>query len=143
MQNKGGGDRLARLFLEEHIRSVTAIVKQLSRDMEVLREQIRARDNISYGTNSALKPLEMRQLFGLGNLQGRTARCDASTARLQSSGRPTNLQGPPAAEQGTASCQTYLGNKNQRCRGTGFSAFEQTGLVNIVAKHQTEDVSQR
>lgn len=35
MQNKGGGDRLARLFLEEHIRNITAIVKQLNRDIEV------------------------------------------------------------------------------------------------------------
>uniref|UniRef100_A0A2K5KEY8 Family with sequence similarity 81 member A n=1 Tax=Colobus angolensis palliatus TaxID=336983 RepID=A0A2K5KEY8_COLAP len=34
MQNKGGGDRLARLFLEEHIRNITAIVKQLNRDIE-------------------------------------------------------------------------------------------------------------
>ncbi|KAI2574456.1 FAM81A isoform 3, partial [Pan troglodytes] len=69
MQNKGGGDRLARLFLEEHIRNITAIVKQLNRDIEVLQEQIRARDNISYGTNSALKTLEMRQLSGLGDLR--------------------------------------------------------------------------
>ncbi|KAL0601230.1 Protein FAM81A [Plecturocebus cupreus] len=125
MQNKGGGDRLARLFLEEHIRNITAIVKQLNRDIErvllccpgwnavarsgltttsasqtkfccfrpdwsamvrtqltatsasrvqVLQEQIRARDNISYGTNSALKTLEMRQLSGLGDLRGRVAR---------------------------------------------------------------------
>ncbi|KAG8505261.1 Protein FAM81A [Galemys pyrenaicus] len=35
MQNKGGGDRLARLFLEEHIRNITAIVKQLNRDIEI------------------------------------------------------------------------------------------------------------
>ncbi|OBS77089.1 hypothetical protein A6R68_16446, partial [Neotoma lepida] len=34
MQSKGGGDRLARLFLEEHIRNITAIVKQLNRDIE-------------------------------------------------------------------------------------------------------------
>lgn len=41
---------------------------------QVLQEQIRARDNISYGTNSALKTLEMRQLSGLGDLRGRVAR---------------------------------------------------------------------
>lgn len=42
--------------------------------VQVLQEQIRARDNISYGTNSALKTLEMRQLSGLGDLRGRVAR---------------------------------------------------------------------
>ncbi|XP_074090648.1 protein FAM81A [Macrotis lagotis] len=89
MQNKGGGDRLARLFLEEHIRNITAIVKQLNRDIEVLQEQIRARDNISYGTNSALKSLEMRQLSGLGDLRGRVARCDASIARLSAEHKTT------------------------------------------------------
>lgn len=35
MQNKGGGDRLARQLLEEHIRNITAIVRQLNRDIEV------------------------------------------------------------------------------------------------------------
>ncbi|KAF3830574.1 hypothetical protein GH733_004393 [Mirounga leonina] len=100
MQNKGGGDRLARLFLEEHIRNITAIVKQLNRDIEVLQEQIRARDNISYGTNSALKTLEMRQLSGLGDLRGRPhfcfmrsrgkdGRCDASIARLSAEHKTT------------------------------------------------------
>ncbi|XP_004855782.1 protein FAM81A [Heterocephalus glaber] len=89
MQNKGGGDRLARLFLEEHIRNITAIVKQLNRDIEVLQEQIRARDNISYGTNSALKTLEMRQMSGLGDLRGRVARCDASIARLSAEHKTT------------------------------------------------------
>nr|BAC37676.1 unnamed protein product [Mus musculus] len=86
---KGGSDRLARLFLEEHIRNITAIVKQLNRDIEVLQEQIRARDNISYGTNSALKTLEMRQLSGLGDLRGRVARCDASIARLSAEHKST------------------------------------------------------
>ena len=40
MQNKGGGDRLARLFLEEHIRNITAIVKQLNRDIEVWHAEV-------------------------------------------------------------------------------------------------------
>ncbi|KAH1183923.1 hypothetical protein KIL84_014539 [Mauremys mutica] len=82
MQNKGGGDRLARQLLEEHIRNITAIVRQLNRDIETLQEQIRVRDNLSYGTNSTLKSLEMRQLSGLGDLRGRVARCDAGLARL-------------------------------------------------------------
>ncbi|KAF7241485.1 Protein FAM81A [Varanus komodoensis] len=89
MQNKGGGDRLARQLLEEHIRNITAIVRQLNRDIEVLQEQIRVRDNLSYGTNSTLKSLELRQLSGLGDLRGRVARCDAGLARLSAEHKVT------------------------------------------------------
>ncbi|XP_072837864.2 protein FAM81A isoform X2 [Pogona vitticeps] len=89
MQNKGGGDRLARQLLEEHIRNITAIVRQLNRDIEVLQEQIRVRDNLSYGTNSTLKSLEMRQLSGLGDLRSRVARCDAGLARLSAEHKVT------------------------------------------------------
>lgn len=42
MQNKGGGDRLARQLLEEHIRNITAIVRQLNRDIEVWQERCTA-----------------------------------------------------------------------------------------------------
>ncbi|KAH0619781.1 hypothetical protein JD844_014040 [Phrynosoma platyrhinos] len=89
MQNKGGGDRLARQLLEEHIRNITAIVRQLNRDIEMLQEQIRVRDNLSYGTNSTLKSLEMRQLSGLGDLRGRVSRCDAGLARLSAEHKVT------------------------------------------------------
>uniref|UniRef100_A0A8D0G561 Family with sequence similarity 81 member A n=1 Tax=Sphenodon punctatus TaxID=8508 RepID=A0A8D0G561_SPHPU len=89
MHNKGGGDRLARQLLEEHIRNITAIVRQLNRDIETLQEQIRVRDNLSYGTNSTLKSLEMRQLSGLGDLRGRVARCDAGLARLSAEHKVT------------------------------------------------------
>ncbi|XP_008119783.1 protein FAM81A isoform X2 [Anolis carolinensis] len=89
MQNKGGGDRLARQLLEEHIRNITAIVRQLNRDIEMLQEQIRVRDSLSYGTNSTLKSLEMRQLSGLGDLRGRVARCDAGLARLSAEHKVT------------------------------------------------------
>lgn len=50
MQNKGGGDRLARLFLEEHIRNITAIVKQLNRDIEVRCVTIRWAMSLSTGS---------------------------------------------------------------------------------------------
>ncbi|KAK2496195.1 hypothetical protein MC885_014874 [Smutsia gigantea] len=90
MQNKGGGDHLVNLFLEEHIRNIAAIVMQLNRDTKVLQEQVHAWDNISYGTNSALlKALEMCQLSGLGDLRGRVARCDASIARLSAEHKTT------------------------------------------------------
>ncbi|XP_015666526.2 protein FAM81A [Protobothrops mucrosquamatus] len=103
MQNKGGGDRLARQLLEEHIRNITAIVRQLNRDIEALQEQIRVRDNLSYGTNSTLKSLEMRQLSGLGDLRGRVSRCDAGLARVSAEHKVTyeRLQSLSKEQQAT------------------------------------------
>ncbi|KAM6426537.1 protein FAM81A isoform 2-T3 [Liasis olivaceus] len=103
MQNKGGGDRLARQLLEEHIRNITAIVRQLNRDIEVLQEQIRVRDNLSYGTSSTLKNLEMRQLSGLGDLRGRVSRCDAGLARVSAEHKVTyeRLQSLSKEQQAT------------------------------------------
>ncbi|EPY83068.1 hypothetical protein CB1_000598006 [Camelus ferus] len=120
MQNKGGGDRLARLFLEEHIRNITAIVKQLNRDIEVLQEQIRARDNISYGTNSALKTLEMRQLSGLGDLRGRVARCDASIARLSAEHKST-CEGLQHLNKEQQAAKLLLETKIKDAEGQGAS----------------------
>ncbi|XP_026537826.1 protein FAM81A [Notechis scutatus] len=103
MQHKGGGDRLARQLLEEHIRNITAIVRQLNRDIETLQEQIRVRDNLSYGTNSTLKSLEMRQLSGLGDLRGRVSRCDAGLARVSAEHKVTyeRLQSLSKEQQAT------------------------------------------
>uniref|UniRef100_A0A8C6Y541 Family with sequence similarity 81 member A n=1 Tax=Naja naja TaxID=35670 RepID=A0A8C6Y541_NAJNA len=103
MQHKGGGDRLARQLLEEHIRNITAIVRQLNRDIEALQEQIRVRDNLSYGTNSTLKSLEMRQLSGLGDLRGRVSRCDAGLARVSAEHKVTyeRLQSLSKEQQAT------------------------------------------
>ncbi|XP_070619002.1 protein FAM81A isoform X1 [Erythrolamprus reginae] len=103
MQNKGGGDRLARQLLEEHIRNITAIVRQLNRDIETLQEQIRVRDNLSYGTNSTLKSLELRQLSGLGDLRGRVSRCDAGLARVSAEHKVTyeRLQSLSKEQQAT------------------------------------------
>ncbi|CAH6874465.1 Fam81a [Phodopus roborovskii] len=67
MQNKGGGDRLARLFLEEHIRNITAIVKQLNRDIEVRDVQ---------ASGSCLSPQTCSM-------------CDASIARLSAEHKTT------------------------------------------------------
>ncbi|XP_042200038.1 protein FAM81A isoform X2 [Callorhinchus milii] len=68
--------------LEEHIRYTAFVVNQLSRDIEILQEQIQARDSVSYATNTAVKTLEMRHLNGMGDLRGRVARCDASISKL-------------------------------------------------------------
>ncbi|XP_067827591.1 protein FAM81A-like [Heptranchias perlo] len=82
LQSRGEEEYGARQLLEEHIRYITVIVKQLNKDIEVLQEQIRTQDNASHGTNSVVKSLEMRHLNGIGDLRGRVARCDASIARL-------------------------------------------------------------
>ncbi|MGH0135476.1 UNVERIFIED_CONTAM: hypothetical protein FKN15_006448, partial [Acipenser sinensis] len=56
---------------------------------QVLQEQIHARDGVSYGTNTALKSLEMQQLCSLGDLRWRIARCDASISRLSAEVKTT------------------------------------------------------
>nr|XP_033775694.1 protein FAM81A [Geotrypetes seraphini] len=81
MQNKST-DHLTKHLLEEHVRNIIEIVKHLSKDIEVLQEHIQIRDNINYGTSSAVKNLEMHQHSFLGDLRGRVARCDASISRL-------------------------------------------------------------
>ncbi|KAK1158183.1 hypothetical protein AOXY_G24438 [Acipenser oxyrinchus oxyrinchus] len=88
-QSKGVGEQDARQLLEEHIQTITAIVSRLNRDIEVLQEQIHARDGVSYGTNTALKSLEMQQLCSLGDLRWRIARCDASISRLSAEVKTT------------------------------------------------------
>uniref|UniRef100_A0A8C4TJH7 Family with sequence similarity 81 member A n=2 Tax=Erpetoichthys calabaricus TaxID=27687 RepID=A0A8C4TJH7_ERPCA len=82
MQSKGAAEQVARQVLEEHIRKITAIVRQLNRDIVVLQEQIIARDNVNLGNNAVVKNLEMQHISSLGDLRGRIARCDASIARL-------------------------------------------------------------
>ncbi|CAH2297043.1 Hypothetical predicted protein [Pelobates cultripes] len=75
-------DTMAQRFLENHMQTVTEIVKQLSRDIEALENQIRSRDNVSSGTSFAVQSLDKKHLFDIGDLRGRVARCDASIAKL-------------------------------------------------------------
>ncbi|XP_038670884.1 protein FAM81A-like isoform X2 [Scyliorhinus canicula] len=82
LQSKVEGEIYARQLLEEHIKYITVVVKQLNKDIEVLQEEIRRRDNVSHGTNAVLKSLELRHVNGIGELRGRVARCDASIAKL-------------------------------------------------------------
>ncbi|XP_008101267.1 protein FAM81B [Anolis carolinensis] len=76
------GESAARQLLENHIQTITSIVKKLSHDIEVLEGQIKARDNMSSGTNFAMQSLDHKHLLGVGDLRGRVARCDASIAKL-------------------------------------------------------------
>ncbi|KAI1900404.1 hypothetical protein AGOR_G00049600 [Albula goreensis] len=72
----------ARKLLENHIHTITHIVKQLSKDIEVLESQIVQRDSVTLGTNFAVQTLDHKNLAGIGDLRGRVARCDASIAKL-------------------------------------------------------------
>ncbi|XP_048045144.1 protein FAM81B isoform X1 [Megalobrama amblycephala] len=74
----------ARKLLENHIQIITHIVKQLSRDIQVLEAQIIERDNLAAGTTFAVKSLDHKNMMGIGDLRGRVARCDASIAKLSS-----------------------------------------------------------
>uniref|UniRef100_A0A3B1J4P5 Family with sequence similarity 81 member B n=1 Tax=Astyanax mexicanus TaxID=7994 RepID=A0A3B1J4P5_ASTMX len=71
----------ARKLLENHIQTITHIVKQLSKDIQVLEAQIVQRDSVASGTTFAVQKLDHKNLTGIGDLRGRVA-CDASIAKL-------------------------------------------------------------
>ncbi|XP_047586375.1 protein FAM81B isoform X2 [Lutra lutra] len=73
---------LARKLLENHIQTITSIVKKLSQNIEVLEDQIRARDQVATGTNFAVQELNTKHVQGVGDLRGRVARCDSSIVKL-------------------------------------------------------------
>ncbi|NXN98279.1 FA81B protein, partial [Rhinopomastus cyanomelas] len=72
----------ARQLLENHIRTITSIVKKLSQDIEVLEKQIRMRDDAAAQTSFAVQSLDHKYIQGLGDLRGRVVRCEASIAKL-------------------------------------------------------------
>ncbi|XP_062984690.1 protein FAM81B [Elgaria multicarinata webbii] len=82
--NKGfhQGEAAARQLLENHIQTITSIVKKLSHDIETLERQIKTRDDVTSGTNFAMQSLDHKHLQGVGDLRGRVARCDANIAKL-------------------------------------------------------------
>ncbi|KAJ8380558.1 hypothetical protein SKAU_G00013360 [Synaphobranchus kaupii] len=75
-------EALSHRLLENHIQTITQIVKQLSKDIEVLEGQIIQRDSVTSGTSFAVQSLDHKNLAGIGDLRGRVARCDASIAKL-------------------------------------------------------------
>ncbi|XP_009871344.1 PREDICTED: protein FAM81B, partial [Apaloderma vittatum] len=76
------GENAAQQLLENHIQTITSIVKTLSHDIEVLERQIRTRDGAAVATNFAIQSLDHKCIQGLGDLRGRVARCEASMAKL-------------------------------------------------------------
>ncbi|XP_006867941.1 PREDICTED: protein FAM81B [Chrysochloris asiatica] len=75
-------ESLARKLLESHIQTITSIVKKLNQNIEVLEDQIRARDQATTGTHFAVKELNTKHLQGVGDLRGRVARCDSNIVKI-------------------------------------------------------------
>ncbi|XP_035514945.1 protein FAM81B [Morone saxatilis] len=75
-------EALSRKLLENHILTITRIVKQLSMDIQALERLIVQRDSITSGTSKAVQSLDQKNMAGIGDLRGRVARCDASISKL-------------------------------------------------------------
>uniref|UniRef100_A0A8C6QLJ2 Family with sequence similarity 81, member B n=1 Tax=Nannospalax galili TaxID=1026970 RepID=A0A8C6QLJ2_NANGA len=75
-------ESLARKLLESHIQTITSIVKKLNQNIEILEDQIRIRDQVARGTNSAVQDINIKHMQGVGDLRGRVARCDSSIVKL-------------------------------------------------------------
>ncbi|XP_031705224.1 protein FAM81B [Anarrhichthys ocellatus] len=79
-------EALSRKLLENHMLTMTGIVKQLSMDIQALERQIAQRDSVTSGTTMAVQSLDLKNVAGIGDLRGRVTsyyiRCDAGIAKL-------------------------------------------------------------
>lgn len=84
------GEKKARGLLQEHIRTITTVVKRLSREIEALESEIKSRHSQVEGQSTAVKNLELHHVAGVTDLRGRVGRCDAAIQRLVSDMRSNN-----------------------------------------------------
>ena len=84
------GEKKARSLLQEHIRTITTVVKRLSREIEALENEIKSRHTQVEGQSTAMKNLELHHVAGVTDLRGRVARCDGVIQRLVSDMRSNN-----------------------------------------------------
>ncbi|KAL8562626.1 hypothetical protein ACOMHN_011198 [Nucella lapillus] len=75
-------EKQARGLLQEHIRTITAVVNRLNGDISSIEESIKARDSAHVGTNNAVKNLEVHHVATLTDLKGRIVRCDSAIGKL-------------------------------------------------------------
>ncbi|XP_076443790.1 protein FAM81A-like [Babylonia areolata] len=75
-------EKQARGLLQEHIRTITAVVNRLNGDISAIEESIKARDSAHVGTNNAVKNLEVHHVATLTDLKGRIVRCDSAISKL-------------------------------------------------------------
>nr|XP_033785094.1 protein FAM81B isoform X2 [Geotrypetes seraphini] len=76
------GETVARKLLENHVWIITNIVKRLSKDIQILEQQIINRDSATAGTSFVVQSLDQKNYVGIGDLRGRVARCDATLLKL-------------------------------------------------------------
>uniref|UniRef100_A0A8C8EBQ3 Family with sequence similarity 81 member B n=1 Tax=Otus sunia TaxID=257818 RepID=A0A8C8EBQ3_9STRI len=86
------GETAAQQLLENHIQTITSIVKKLSQDIEVLERQIRTRDGAAVETNFAVQSLDHKYIQGLGDLRGRVTRNARSMILDKRSRGPVNRE---------------------------------------------------
>jgi len=84
------GEKRARTLLQEHIRTITTVVKRLSREIEALESEIRSKQNQVEGQSTAVKNLELHHVAGVTDLRGRVARCDSAIQRVVSDMKSNN-----------------------------------------------------
>lgn len=75
-------EKQARGLLQEHIRTITAVVNRLNSDIVSIEDSIKSRDSAHVGTNNAVKNLEVHHVATLTDLRGRIVRCDSAIGKL-------------------------------------------------------------
>ncbi|XP_039477020.1 protein FAM81B [Oreochromis aureus] len=75
-------EALSRKLLENHILTITRIVKQLSMGIQELEKEMAQRDSVTSGMAHAVQNMDQKNTAGVGDLRGRVARCDSSIAKL-------------------------------------------------------------
>uniref|UniRef100_A0A3P9C8K0 Family with sequence similarity 81 member B n=1 Tax=Maylandia zebra TaxID=106582 RepID=A0A3P9C8K0_9CICH len=75
-------EALSRKLLENHILTITRIVKQLSMGIQELEKEMAQRDSVTSGVAHAVQNMDQKNTAGVGDLRGRVARCDSSIAKL-------------------------------------------------------------
>ncbi|OCU02304.1 protein FAM81B [Xenopus laevis] len=129
-------DTVAQKLLENHMQTITQIVKQLSRDIETLENEIRDRDQVSTGTSFAVQNLDKRHLYGIGDLRGRVARCDASIAKL-SGDLATTKHGIQAQEKEIRSINASL---ESHMKEADFKVMQLLGKMEASISEQSNKV---
>lgn len=62
-------EREARELLQDHVKTITAVVKQMNKDVKELENSLKSRDNSISGANNALKSLETHHVAGITDLR--------------------------------------------------------------------------
>ncbi|KAK2515923.1 Fam81b [Columba livia] len=129
------GETAARRLLENHIQTITSIVKKLSQDIEVLERQIRTRDGAAVETNFAVQSLDHKYIHGLGDLRGRVARLTSILSdfrdQIQTHRKWTEAQLTRSEEDQAQSRQQLLDVVKERLERTEKRVEEKLLLLSL------------